>query len=718
MTCGQHAASRCARCGAPRPPDAPGGMCPKCLLARGLGGDDAGQPASGPEAAAPSVDALQKLFPQLEILEFVGRGGMGAVYKARQRRLNRVVALKILPVNAEAHPEAGERFLREAQALARLNHPNIVTIHDFGEAGEVCFFVMEFVEGEDLRRRLASGAIPPDQAVSIAVAICDALQYAHDRGVVHRDIKPANILLDASGRVRVGDFGLARVLGPGAEALALTLSSERMGTPYYMAPEQRESFCDADHRADIYALGVVFYEMLTGELPIGSFDPPSRKSGVSGQFDDLVMRALKSDPALRFQHADEFRAALEKLAGAGPIAGPPGRVRTVCAARAVPVLAAAGIVLGLALAGLWILFRRMPSVPQDVVVFGDSAYRVYYENVSWDRARRRCAELGGHLAVVDSKAEDEFLASISRSHVWLGATDEETEGEWLWLDGSRLTYSNWDAGEPNNAAGPEAPEGEDYLMLSRYAKWNDLGQSFRSIDGYICEWDKGTHPPSRRIASAGDAHDALNAANPGYRGQGSFAFSNGVMRSAVLIHSGVTDLSPLKGLPLESLDLSWNGVADLSPLEGMPLVSLRLARTEVEDLSPLAGMLLLDLRMEGAKVRDLAPLRGMPLRYLDISHTRVADLNALVGMPLEELHMNCSKVTDLSPVGGLPLKHIGLLDVPVSDLSPLGECRALETVVVPRGGRHIECLRALPHLQRLNHLVPADFWRDFDGSAP
>ncbi|MEM1450139.1 MAG: serine/threonine-protein kinase [Planctomycetota bacterium] len=302
----------CWRCGAElRPGDR--SLCSVCML------EAARTPAPAPGAgpfAAPSLAELGQHFPHLEVLELIGQGGMGAVYRARQPRLDRDVALKVMRPEASGESAFTERFLREARVLARLSHPNVVGVHDFGVEGDLHWLMMEFVDGSNLREVLEAGKLPPEDAFALVPQICEALQYAHDHGVVHRDIKPENILLDASGRVRIADFGLARLDGGEGplEDLRLTRSHEVFGTPRYMAPEQLEGARDVDHRADIYALGAVFYELLTGELPLGHFDPPSkRRGGVDERVDDVVMRALAKEPDRRFQRASEVGEAVRGI---------------------------------------------------------------------------------------------------------------------------------------------------------------------------------------------------------------------------------------------------------------------------------------------------------------------------------------------------------------------------------------------------------------------
>jgi serine/threonine protein kinase len=304
------------------PANAPQGLCPKCLLMGvALPTNPGGAPNIRP--APPSLEALRAAFPQLEVVELIGQGGMGAVFKARQPKLNRFVALKILPEAMSRDAAFAERFTREAQMLARLHHPNIVTVHDFGQANGFFYLLMEFVEGVNLRQAMAAAPFTPEQALTIVPMICEALQYAHDEGVLHRDIKPENILLDTKGRVRLVDFGIAKLaaancprVGAGAEQpsdAALTQSGSALGTPKYMAPEQQANPETVDQRADIYSLGVVFYEMLTGELPVGRFAPPSHRTPLDPRIDDVVLRALAQQKEKRFASAHAVRTTIEAI---------------------------------------------------------------------------------------------------------------------------------------------------------------------------------------------------------------------------------------------------------------------------------------------------------------------------------------------------------------------------------------------------------------------
>ncbi len=303
----------CGSCGNPLQINDPGGLCPSCLMGHAFQNDGNSPTLDASGVSYPRAEELVGCFPNLEILHLIGHGGMGAVYLARQTNLDRMVALKVLSPRLGNDPSFTERFIREARTLAKLSHPNIVTVFDYGQTENLNYLLMEYVDGINLRDAIQEGKLTPQESLSIVPQICDALQFAHNEGVIHRDIKPENILLDKHGRVKIADFGLAKLLQPNQDQFTLTGTQQVLGTRNYMAPEQIEHPEVVDHRADIYSLGVVFYELLTGELPIGRFAMPSEKAAVTNQLDDVVLRTLEKEPARRFQQASEIRTAVESL---------------------------------------------------------------------------------------------------------------------------------------------------------------------------------------------------------------------------------------------------------------------------------------------------------------------------------------------------------------------------------------------------------------------
>ncbi|MFC1597236.1 protein kinase, partial [Planctomycetota bacterium] len=280
------------------------------------------------------------------IQDEIGAGGMGQVFKAWRRDMERTVALKILPAKAMGSPEAIERFRREVKAAARLEHPNIVTAHDAGEAEDIHFLVMQYIDGKDLAHVVAErGPLPVEEAVDYTIQAAKGLECAHEQGVIHRDVKPGNLLLDRKGTVKILDMGLARIdqpPDPRAQTApeALTESGQVMGTYDYMAPEQAQDTHGADHRADIYALGCTLFRLLTGQKPYQGDTPvtvllahcqapiPSLcelREEVSPELDGVVQKMLAKDPANRQQSMEEVITELEACIrpAAPPVPEPP-----------------------------------------------------------------------------------------------------------------------------------------------------------------------------------------------------------------------------------------------------------------------------------------------------------------------------------------------------------------------------------------------------------
>ncbi|WP_395736914.1 protein kinase domain-containing protein [Prosthecobacter sp.] len=359
-------------------------------LLQGALEQDATKPVSDPRLwQPPELEELQARLEGYVVESFLARGGMGAVYRGMQTSLERPVAIKILPWMLSVYDASfAERFKQEARAMAQLNHPGIVKVFDFGEMRDgTLYFIMEFVDGTDVGQMVArQGRLSSAHALEVTAHVCDALQYAHERGVVHRDIKPANIMIGVDGQVKVADFGLAK--SSQSHHDSLTVTGHVMGTMHFLAPEALTLGSRVDHRADIYATGVMLYQMLTGRLPQGIFELPSLLvKGLDPRFDPIIASAMREDREVRYQSIREMRLALdgiltrpisisvqeEQESQAAPVP-PAGQAPLLPEAVRAPVsapdkkfpaapwwLAGAAI---LALGGLsWLKFRPSPGLP-------------------------------------------------------------------------------------------------------------------------------------------------------------------------------------------------------------------------------------------------------------------------------------------------------------------------------------------------------------------
>ena len=325
---------------------------------------------------APEPARLAPLFPGYSIECLIATGGMGAVYKAVQISLERPVAIKILPQEFGQDQEFRGNFETEAKTMARLNHPNLIGVYDFGEVEGMLFIVMEFVPGKTLFHSTHGIAIAGDEAARIVIGVCMALAHAHEHGILHRDIKPGNILLDQRARPKIGDFGLARSIGAAhkdGEAI--------FGTPDYTAPEVLKSPNSVDARADIFSVGVIFYELLTGRLPGTDSPPPSVLAGCDLRFDAIIRRATEPIPQMRFASAAELAKEITAVAATGtappaqarPASTPATRNRPLPVRRAPQVTksgsgVAAGVLGYLVVAAvlaiaLFIFLRKSPDTP-------------------------------------------------------------------------------------------------------------------------------------------------------------------------------------------------------------------------------------------------------------------------------------------------------------------------------------------------------------------
>ncbi len=338
---------------------------------------------------------IGRTISHYEITEKLGEGGMGVVYKARDSHLKRFVALKVLPPEMVTDPERKQRFVQEARAASALNHPNIVTVHDIDQSDGVDFIAMEYVEGKTLGELIGRKGLKLNEALKYAVQIADALAKAHAAGIVHRDLKPGNVMVTPDGRVKVLDFGLAKLTesAPAShEDLTLTEKPSTelgliVGTASYMSPEQAEGK-KVDARSDIFSFGSLLYEMLTGRRPfrrdsqaltlaaILHLEPPPLPAEIAPELERVVTRCLRKDPARRFQTMADLKVTLEELkeesdsgkstAEQAAAARPSNRrfLRPAPAAAAVLALAAASVFL-------WQRAHAKPLTDKDVLVLAD-----------------------------------------------------------------------------------------------------------------------------------------------------------------------------------------------------------------------------------------------------------------------------------------------------------------------------------------------------------
>ncbi|MBN8418295.1 MAG: protein kinase [Verrucomicrobia bacterium] len=501
----------------------------------------------------PAPEHLQAMLPQYDQWEMIACGGMGAVYKALQISLDRPVAIKVLPPQiAQDEAEYVQRFKNEARTMARMNHPSIVSVYDFGETADgLLYFVMEFINGTDVFKMIhARKRLPPEHALAITAHVCDALAYAHERDVVHRDIKPANILINMDGAVKVADFGLASMLDPGQSG-SVTQEGTTMGTPDYVAPEVLTIGMQVDGRADLYAVGVMLYNMLTGKIPRGSFQTPSERTGCDPRFDAIVRKAMEQDVERRYQSAREIRRDLdqiltvpvpkEKPARQAPAGGmlprqppppppPPG--------TPWGMIAAALIVLGVA-AVLLMRPAHPPPTPEvtqvgpakpepprpapgpkppatappvsgvspadsnapkgsplskfPVLIYNGHYYQVVAEQLNQSDAQKHAQSLGAHLATITSQGEQYWMNRVLPFYLQKVPQGMATigglreNGVWKWVTGEPFKFTNW---EDATVAASE-PEKNFVLKITAtsYAKaeWG-LGVA-TAKRAFLLEWD-------------------------------------------------------------------------------------------------------------------------------------------------------------------------------------------------------------------------------------
>jgi tRNA A-37 threonylcarbamoyl transferase component Bud32 len=693
-------------------------------------------------APSPELGSLGRL-DHYEVLEVVGKGGTGVVLRARDRKLERVVALKVLAASLATSGTARQRFAREARATAAVRDEHVIAIHAVEDRGPVPYLVMEFIDGctlEALLRR--AGPLEVRDILRIGVQAANGLAAAHKHGLVHRDVKPANVLLENGvQRVKLTDFGLARA----ADDASLTQSGCIAGTPLYMSPEQATGE-PLDPRADLFSLGSVLYEMCTGRP---AFRAPTTVAVIRRVCDETPrpIREVNPDipeplcrlierlqgkrpadrPASAQQVADLLAGMLAGLQGQSPKAPPvlpvaPRRVgpsRRWLGAAAAVVLLIAGLGLSEAtgvtdVRGTVIrLFSPDGTLAVDV---DDPAVSVTVDGADVVITGAGVKELRlkpGQHKVEASRGGKVFrqeLVTIFRN----GRQVVRVSKELVPLSGAK-------AWEESVALLPAEQQVEAVARRLKELNPGFDGQVVSEIsDGQVTKVGFHTHavadlsplralPRLSSVACGGtvETQGKITDLSP----------LRGLPLKVLAVNDNpVSDLSPLAGMSLEVLECYRTGVEDLTPLKGMPLKVLYANRSRIADLSPLKGMRLTRLALQDTAVSDLSPLKGMSLDDLDVSYTGVSDLAPLEGMPLTVgLSFNDTTVSDLSPLKGMKLNRLDLRHTRVTDLAPLKGMPLKELFCDFQRERDAAILRSLTTLERINDKPAADFWKEVDG---
>ncbi len=679
--------------------------------------------------------AADLLLGPYVLLERLGEGGMGAVFKARHRKLGRIVALKVIRKERLADADAVKRFQREVHAAAQMAHANVVHALDADQVGDRHLLVMEYVEGIDLAHLVKErGPLPVEQACDYVRQAALGLQHAHERGLVHRDIKPSNLLLAKSGQVKLLDLGLARLTAAAGESNStLTQEGSVMGTPDYVAPEQARQSHTVDIRADLYSLGCTLYFLLAGRPPFPGgtlgekllhhmLDEPepveTLRPEVPPGVAAIIRRLMTKAPGQRYQTPGELAAVLDAGLKSGNWPGPAQAVQTaVPVAMPVldscqgtgdePTLATADasnpfrapapsrgwllpaavaallvLLLPVALVMLWLVQRPGDvAPPKPALPRGETLQVVADEETVWiDSVAKLPPPKQMDAVVARLKKRNPGYDGWNQPQIVDNAvvelvlcTDQLTD-----LSPLRALKHLWKL----HCDGNITPTGTRQGKLTSLAALRGL--ELRELS---CVNNPGITDlsPLKRMPLG-----SLDCTGTGIRDLEVVSFLQ--LRRLSCDYTKVRDLGPLKGSALTYLNCSATAVSSLEPLRGVPLNQLHAPSTAISDLSPLAGMPLHVLNCSRSKVTDLTPLKDLPLTMLECSEnevkdlvpltgmkltlftcytTPVADLNPLRGMPLTTLHCSMTQVADLSPLRGMPLTVLGCRFTPVADLTPL-----------------------------------------------
>jgi hypothetical protein len=681
-------------------------------------------------APSPEPGSLGRL-EHYEVLGVVGRGGTGVVLRARDTKLLRVVALKVLAAPLAAAGSARQRFVREARAAAAVRDDHVIAIHAVRDDAPVPYLVMEFIDGSNLEALLRKGGpLEVKEVLRIGIQAARGLAAAHRQGLVHRDVKPANILLENGvQRVKLTDFGLARA----ADDASLTRSGLIAGTPLYMSPEQAAGE-PIDARADLFSLGSVLYEMCTGRP---AFRAPSMVAVIRRVCDEAPRPIRDLNP--------EIPEPLCRLIGRLHAKKPADRPAS--AAEVADLLA--GLLADLN-AG------RFPA--SDATDPGPApARRAAPTRRKWLRVAAVLTLLLAGLGVAEATGVTGVRGTVIRLFSPEGTLVVEVDdpGVSVTVDGGVVVVTGAGAKEIRLKPGQYRVEAskdgkvvrQELVTVERNGRQvvrisaEPARSAAAAAETSASAWEKSVAalPAERQVEAV---VKRLKELNPHFDGRVEPTIQDGVVIGLKFNTDTVSDLSPvrvlrrlerldcqgtadrrgklsdlssLRGLSLTSMDFGDNPVSDLSPLKGMPLQGLNFSRTRVEDLTPLKGMPLWSLTIVDTPVADLSPLKGMKLTNLYCNGAPVSDLSPLQGMPLLALAIPRTRVSDLSPLRGMPLTYLYVAETPVSDLSVLKGMPLKFLACDFEPERDADLLRSLKTLNTINRKPAAEFWKEVDG---
>jgi len=709
-------------------------------------------PSAQPAAFAPTE--------RYELGETLAQGGMGQVAEARDRYLQRPVAIKVLSPEMAANPNLSRRFVQEALVLGRLEHPHIVPIHDLGvDSHGRNYYSMKYVRGITLRdvldgirkgRTLLIEQYPLAELLNIFQKICDAVAYAHSQGIIHRDLKPANIMLGEYGEVLVMDWGLAKILDepePGETTLPPdgttphdndnpgTRFGTVMGTPNFMAPEQAEGQLDAiDARTDIFSLGAILYSILALRPPVigtteeevldkikrGEITPPGQtpidnknkttptpvlvhcpERRVPGALAAVTMQSLAHNPVKRYQSVAELQKDIAAYqagyATRAERAGTFRQFRLTIRRHAGSFAAAAFIILLVFGFGIHSFIKERKL--RTTIARLRSAAPVYYQSAQTLVEQKKFAEALEriNLAIELQPNATEFHRLKGNIHQSL-LQFQLAQRAYSQANGNPKADQSRQINQNIQAKISTGPAATipQLEILAHHMKQQGRQAEAEAMASRVAHQKETAWQRARATLQQLQLANRLERTEKGYL-------------KINLSKTPTRELAPLANLPIVSLNLWQTKVNHLRPLAGMPLRELYLAFTAVDDLTPLRGAPLQSLTVAYAPITDLTPLEGMPLLHLYLSNTKINDLTPLKGMPLESLHLDRTPITNLNVLKEMPLRRLrldGCTQLP--DLSPLAHCPNLEVLILPPRHGDISLLKKLPKLRRLSYHFDLD----------